>query len=234
MPTMITLVDGTIPVAADFNSNYTNLNNAIGSSTAITTYVTGDMLYAGGANSLSRLAIGATDRVLTVSGGLPVWAVSTGGQTVYHLSPVSAAFPTTNFPQLVKNSDTNWTAYTLDYDQTTSEEAFWFFALPTAVPTFTGATCEIWYRTSVTSGTSQWDIETLTRAEGEAWDTNGTTNSSAADTVPGVAQQVGYVSTALTTTGWAAAEVLLVRIARNIADTAAADVKLIHAIIRLT
>ena len=73
MPTMITLVDNTIPVAADFNTNYTALNNAIGSSTGITTYVTGDTLYASAANTLSRLTIGATGQVLTATATIPEW-----------------------------------------------------------------------------------------------------------------------------------------------------------------
>lgn len=190
-----------------------------------------------------QLPIGSTGAnpvpaTLTAGGGVTITNAAgsitiAASATVFPLNPVAATFPTTNFPQLLKNSDTNWTSYTLDYDQTTSEEAFWFAAIPTGAA-FTGATCEIWYRTSVTSGTIQWDIETLTRADTEAWDTNGTTDTSAADTVPGTAQQVGYVSTTLTTTGWAAGEVLLIRIARNIADTAAADVKLIQALIRLT
>ena len=157
-----------------------------------------------------------------------------GGQTVFPCKAISASFPASNFPQLVKNVGTNWITYSLDYDQTTSESAYWEFGIPTAVPTFTGATCEIWYNTSVVAGTVQWDIVTISRADGEAWDTAGTTDTSAADTVPGTNTFLGYVSTALTVTGWAAGEVLYVRIARNIADTAAADVKLMHALIRLT
>src|SRR3990167_1195281 len=74
MPVMITLVDGTITVAADFNTNFTNLNSAIGASTAITTYTTGDIVYASAANTLSKLAIGGTAQVLAVSGGIPAWA----------------------------------------------------------------------------------------------------------------------------------------------------------------
>src|SRR5437899_2846916 len=125
MPTLTTLVEGTVPVAADFNGNFTALNRVCGTSTGITGYTTGDTLYASATDTLAKLAIGSTGQVLTVSGGLPVWAAATAGQPKYILRPEGAIFPTTNFPQLVKNSGTNWTDYTLDYDQTTSEAAFW-------------------------------------------------------------------------------------------------------------
>ena len=40
---------------------------------------TGDVLYSSGANTLARLAIGSTDDVLTVAGGVPTWASAGGG-----------------------------------------------------------------------------------------------------------------------------------------------------------
>ena len=150
------------------------------------------------------------------------------------LTPESAVFPTTNFPQLVKNSNTNWTSYTLDYDQTTQEDAYWFVTIPSGVA-FTGASIDIYFRmASVITGTVQWAFVTLTRSENEAWDTVGVTDNAAAETVPGTAGQVGVVTTALTVTGWAAGEVLLIRIARPVADTAAEDAKFINAVLRLT
>lgn len=41
--------------------------------TGLTSYSTGDVPYASGSSTLSKLAIGTTGQVLTVSGGLPVW-----------------------------------------------------------------------------------------------------------------------------------------------------------------
>ena len=49
--------------------------------TAQTTYSTGDLLYASGANTLSKLAIGTSAQVLTVTGGAPAWG-SAGAGTV--------------------------------------------------------------------------------------------------------------------------------------------------------
>ena len=175
--------------------------------------------------------VGAGSVTALIFGGISFPSVISKPSFV--LSPESAVFPTTNFPQLVKNSDTNWTSYTLDYDQTTAEAAFWFVTIPSGVA-FSAAALDIYYRTTVITGTFQVDLTTLTRADAEAWDTAGTLDSSTADTVPGTAGQVGVVTTALTVTGWAAGEVLLIKIARNIADTAAADIKLINAVLRLT
>ncbi len=60
-------IDLTVPVSvADGGTN-------------ISSYTTGDLLYASGAGTLSKLAIGSSTQVLTVSGGLPSWAAAAGG-----------------------------------------------------------------------------------------------------------------------------------------------------------
>lgn len=62
---LATHVSGTLPIA--------------NGGTNITTYTTGDILYASASNVLSKLAIGTNTYVLTVTGGVPVWAVPSGG-----------------------------------------------------------------------------------------------------------------------------------------------------------
>ncbi len=49
--------------------------------TAQSTYTTGDILYASASNTLSKLPVGTTGQVLTVSGGVPAWGTSSGGIT---------------------------------------------------------------------------------------------------------------------------------------------------------
>ena len=78
MPTLVTLVDGTVPVAADFNGNYTALNNAIGSGTAISAWATGEIPYASGANTLARLTAGSFGQVLTMGASIPAWSAAAG------------------------------------------------------------------------------------------------------------------------------------------------------------
>jgi hypothetical protein len=43
------------------------------------TTTTGDIIYASGANTPARLAVGSTDDVLTVAGGVPTWATASTG-----------------------------------------------------------------------------------------------------------------------------------------------------------
>lgn len=73
MPALTTLVDFTVPVAADFMNNFNVLNQAIGTSTAITSYTTGDMPYASATNTLSKLAIGANKKKVGSTGTAPEW-----------------------------------------------------------------------------------------------------------------------------------------------------------------
>jgi hypothetical protein len=51
--------------------------------TGQTTYTTGDLLYASATNTLSKLAAGTNGYVLTLAGGVPTWAASTGGVTSF-------------------------------------------------------------------------------------------------------------------------------------------------------
>ena len=51
---------------------------AIYGGTAQTSYTTGDILYASATNTLSKLGIGSSGQVLTVSSGVPAWAAAAG------------------------------------------------------------------------------------------------------------------------------------------------------------
>lgn len=197
----------------------------------------GSLWYFSAAGTVSALAPGVAGRVLTTqgAGADPTWTAASGAaQIVYYLLPVSAAFPTTNFPQLVKNSGTNWTDYTLDYDQVTSECAFWYFNVASGTTVNNGGIEIASRQATLTTGNVGWLVTTSTRADGEAWDTAGTTNTVAAETVKGTTGQVLVQSKTLTATGWAANEVLQVQICRNVAvDTVAEDAKFIVGTVRI-
>ena len=64
----------------------TQVDAKLATATASTTYVpntltttTGDIIYASGASTPARLAVGSTDDVLKVSGGVPTWAAPAAG-----------------------------------------------------------------------------------------------------------------------------------------------------------
>lgn len=60
--------------SGDVTLNLSTPVSATNGGTAQTTYTTGDLLYASATNTLAKRAIGTTNQVLTVSGGVPTWA----------------------------------------------------------------------------------------------------------------------------------------------------------------
>lgn len=72
--------------AVSLTADVTNTLPAANGGTAQATYTTGDILYASATNTLSKLPIGSSTNVLTVSGGVPAWSASSSGplkMTVY-------------------------------------------------------------------------------------------------------------------------------------------------------
>ena len=75
------LTTGTLPVT--------------GGGTGFASYTNGDILYANGTTSLAKLAAGTNGYVLTMVGGIPAWAASTGGVTSFQTS-LSGLTPSTS------------------------------------------------------------------------------------------------------------------------------------------
>lgn len=61
------------------NSDVTGTLGTTTGGTGLTSYTTGDLLYGSATNVLSKLGVGSSGQVLTVSNGLPAWATITGG-----------------------------------------------------------------------------------------------------------------------------------------------------------
>jgi len=99
------IVSGTI-ASARISGSYTNITGvgtltvgtwnataigAIYGGTGLTSYTTGDLLYASATNTLSKRAVGTTGYTLTVAGGIPTWKppyvrtsfTATAGQTSF-------------------------------------------------------------------------------------------------------------------------------------------------------
>lgn len=96
-PSWQALVSADLPVIAETKGG-----------TNQTTYATGDLLKATAANTLGKLSIGATNNVLSVVGGLPVWQALTVAQL-----PALTATKIVGNPQ---TKTTNYTVLTTDDD----------------------------------------------------------------------------------------------------------------------
>lgn len=78
-PTSVTLTNGTgLPLTTGVTGTLPIANGG----TNITTYTTGDVLYASSTNVLSKLTAGTNGQVLTLASGVPSWAASGSGVTI--------------------------------------------------------------------------------------------------------------------------------------------------------
>lgn len=117
----------------------------------------------------------------------------------------------------------------MDFDQTSIEYATWNITMP---DNWDASTLTVWfyYLTSVTSGTVQFDLAARCFGDSDAldaaitgWSAGGT------DTVPDAANDLAITaSTTCTVTDAAAGEFMVVKVRRDTADTAAADVRLLQ------
>lgn len=89
-PGGVSSVTASSPIASSGGSTPNISLGTVGVSnggTNITTYNTGDTLFASASNTLSKLGIGTSGQVLTVSGaGIPTWATPSGGGAVSSVS----------------------------------------------------------------------------------------------------------------------------------------------------
>lgn len=83
-PTSIGLANGTgLPIVGGTTGTLTEVRGG----TNQTTYTTGDMLYASATNTLSKLAIGSANQVVTSVGGIPAWSTVSGGINYLSANP---------------------------------------------------------------------------------------------------------------------------------------------------
>jgi len=199
----------------------------------------GDLIVATAADTVARKAVGTNGQVLSAQSaqadGLLWVTLASVVQPSFLMAPESAAFGSSAFPQLKKAIGTNWVGYSLGFDQTTAEAAFWKFKIPTTA-VFTAATIKIVSRQlAAVTGNVAWQVTTITRADGEAYDTAGVVDNVAAVDVHNVAGELLFQTKALTVTGWAAGEMLYVKLARDVAaDTVAEDAEFVNAVIELS
>lgn len=93
------------PTLGKFNDPFIEVQGGTGTST----YVTGDLLYADGANTLGSLPVGSAGQVLKVSGGVPSWGVDNGssGASSWEVAAPNLLTPTnTSAGIIVRGSST--------------------------------------------------------------------------------------------------------------------------------
>jgi hypothetical protein len=94
----------------------TQLNGKINNTLTTTT---GDIIYASGANTPARLGIGSSGQLLTVTGGVPVWATPAGGGGAVVQVKSFSANPATQYTTTTSSSYVD-TAQTLSITPTSA------------------------------------------------------------------------------------------------------------------
>jgi hypothetical protein len=172
------------------------------------------------------------------------WSVSIIGNTVTAAVKPFIVFkpndnepPTANFATLAARNNHP----KLDFDQTTQETAIFSSVLPTWY-SGGGLTVEVWWTTTVTSGTVGWDVA-IERIDTGSLDIDADSFAAAqtitAATVPATSGQVTKTSVAISSganmDSLAAGEAFRLRVRRDVAnDTAAADAELLRVVVRET
>lgn len=139
--------------------------------------------------------------------------------TRFDLSPLSAQFPTTNYPALLPSNN----RMVLAYDAGTQETAFWEAVAPQGL---TGTwTAVVSYRmASAITGGVAFDVAVEAVSSGDAVDLDATTsfdtvNAGNDSAVPGTAGYVKQISITLTNMdSVAAGDRLRISVARDVAD----------------
>ena len=102
---------------ADLTTAQTMSNKTLTAPKISTLTTSGDMLYGTGSSVITRLGVGSTGQVLTVSGGVPAWATPAGGKV---LQVVQGTYSTATSLSSTTYTDTGLTA-TITPSATTSK-----------------------------------------------------------------------------------------------------------------
>lgn len=181
-------------------------------------------LYFKSDDKLYKLTSAGTESEVGAGGG------GGAGASGIMLDWANASLPDTNFPSISKTVGTNWTYKTLGFDQSTDEACYWNVMIPSDLASITSAKLHLhWTASGGTPGQAcYWQVTTRSVANDEVIDAT-TTPSTATDTGNDVLLATGdahLVTITLTTTGWAASDLLQIKLNRdadNGSDNLAAD-----------
>ena len=111
-------------VTADLTTAQTMTNKTL-TTPKISNYTTnGDLVYGTGSSVITRLGIGSSAQVLTVTGGVPVWATPSAGTSGFNLISTTA-FTTSSAVNINSVFSATYTAYRIvaDYNSSTASDA---------------------------------------------------------------------------------------------------------------
>jgi len=161
---------------------------------------------------------------------------ASGGQV---LDWSNAVLPDTNFPSIGKTIGTNWVYRTLDFDPATDEAAYFYVQIPSDVTPVSGNLILHWTASAGTATqAAYWDITHRPVNNDEVIDATTTPNAvtdSGNDALLATGDEHILVIP-LTVTGWAAGDLLQIKISRDAnhaSDNLSGDAKLIQAFLEV-
>lgn len=143
--------------------------------------------------------------------------------------------PSAGFADQKRTDGTNFSYYTLDFDQSTDEKAFWEFVVPESLAASSDITVTLFWTAAAGSAAQKvdWEISTTSLTDDDVWDsalgTATTINDSLIATNDLHKSAEGTIASA--NNAWAAGKLAIVKVVRDADDatndTLAADAKLV-------
>ena len=158
----------------------------------------------------------------------------------YVFNAGGATLPNSNFPALMKNTGTHWVDTTLDFDQTTQEDAYYEFTTPNNIGTVASSNLITSWRTTDASSSQtvifQWGFRCV--GDNQQWDATTSPSmiiASTSDTFLATSSvHIAIMNNTPTSSVFSANKSCQVKLSRDVAnDTIGRDVKFIRAILQL-
>ncbi|MFH1485895.1 MAG: hypothetical protein ABIH46_07485 [Chloroflexota bacterium] len=150
------------------------------------------------------------------------------------LTTAGAIIPAAGGAEQAQTDGTNFSYYSLNFDQTTEETAYWQLGLPDA---YAGEdlVVDIYWLSTVIAGGVVFDASAISRTSGETWDSALTRWNGTQVAAPGTAGQLAKSIVNLTgLSAYAAKEALIIALHRDVAAESggmAADAKVVMVVV---
>ncbi len=173
----------------------------------------------------------------TLSGALNYSGSGQPKRTIVLTAAGAITSPSSGYADQRRSDGTNFSYYTLDYDQSTDEKAFWQFVVPDS---FTASSLTVTVFWTASGGTAtqlvDWDVSTNAVTDDDVFDAaldGGTPDATINDALIATGDLHATAAGTITSgnNGWAPGELAIVKVSRDADDatndTLAADAKLV-------